>query len=88
MDKQQFLNGSMPEFMRESHALISMQYNYDEDTRDEETKDKEMHEFMDSLTDTHGVLMYLASYVAGDFTREEWQQRLLEVEEVFNGSVA
>lgn len=88
MDKQQFLQGEMPAFMREAHALITLQYAYDEDSRDEKTKDKEMHEFMDNMTDPHGVLMYLACYVTGDFTKEEWQQRLLEVEEAFRGSVA
>lgn len=88
MDREEFLQGSMPAFMREAHALITLQYAYDEDTRDEETKDKEIHEFMDTFTDPHGAMMYMASYITGDFTREEWQQKLLEVEEAFRGSVA
>lgn len=88
MDRQQFLQGEMPTFMREAHALVSLQFDWDEDTRDEAAKEKEMHDFMDSLTDPHGVLMYLASYVTGDFTKEEWQQKLLEVERAFRGSVA
>lgn len=86
MKKEDFLKGEMPAFMREAHALITLQYMYDEDSRDEETKDRDYHELMDSFTDPHGVMMYLASYVAGDFpTMADWSNRLLEVEEVFRG---
>lgn len=88
MNREDFTKGKMPEFMREAHALVSLQFDWDEDLRDEAVKDEELHKFMDSMTDSHGVMMYLASYVAGDFTRKQWQEKLLEVERAFRGSVA